>query len=114
MLSVVGKTYKGLIDDVQGGIRAGRWCVDQIFTLKQIGERAWEKQYRVYVGFMDLGKAYDRVNREAIWQVLRMYDVGGKLLNVIKSIYMLYVMKVNAGKSKIMLLGGEEGLECEV
>ena len=23
-------------------------------------------------------------------------------------------LKVNAGKSKIMLLGGEEGLECEV
>ena len=37
--------------------------------------------------FMDLKKVYDRVNREALWQVLRMYDVGGKLLNGIKSIY---------------------------
>ena len=27
------------------------------------------------------------VNREALWQVLRMYDVGGRLLNGIKSIY---------------------------
>ena len=39
----------------------------------------------VYVGFMDLEKVHDRVNREALWQVLRMYDVGGKLLNDIKS-----------------------------
>ena len=39
----------------------------------------------MYVGFMGLEKAYDRVNREDIWQVLRMYDVGGKLLNYIKS-----------------------------
>ena len=39
------------------------------------------------MGFMDLEKTYDRVNREALWQVLRMYDVGGKLLNGIKSIY---------------------------
>ena len=43
------------------------------------------KKYRrknvVYVGFMDLEKAYDKVNREALWQVLRMYDVGDKLLN---------------------------------
>ena len=33
----------------------------------------------VYLGFKDMEKAYDTVNREALWQVLRMYDVGGKL-----------------------------------
>ena len=37
------------------------------------------------MGFIDLEKAYDRVNREALWQVLRTY-VGGKLLNGIKCI----------------------------
>ena len=41
----------------------------------------------VYVGFMDLEKAYDMVNREALWQILRIYDVGGKLLNGIKSVF---------------------------
>ena len=30
----------GLIDDEQGGFRAGKGCGDQIFTLKQIGEKA--------------------------------------------------------------------------
>ena len=39
------------------------------------------------MGFIDLEKAYDRVNWEALWQVLRMYDVGGKLLSGIKGIY---------------------------
>ena len=80
---------EGLIDDDQGRFRAGKGCVDQIFTLKQIDEKAWEKNCCVYVGFMELEKAYDRVNREALWQVLRMCDVGGKLLNGIKSIYVL-------------------------
>ena len=56
---------EGLIGDEQGGFRAGRGCVDQIFTLKQIGEKAREKKRRVYVGFMDLEKAYDMVNGEA-------------------------------------------------
>ena len=51
----------GLIDDEQGGFRTGSGCVDQIFTLKQIGERAREKKCRVYVVFIDLEKAYDRV-----------------------------------------------------
>ena len=36
---------------------------------------------------MDMEKAYGRFNREALWRVLRMYDVGGKLMNGIKSIY---------------------------
>ena len=54
----------GLIDDEHGGFREGRGCVDPIFTLKQIGEEAREK-------------AYDRVNREGLWQMLRMCDVGG-------------------------------------
>ena len=30
---------------------------------------------------MDLEKAYDKVNREASGQVLRMYDVGGGMLS---------------------------------
>ena len=32
------------------------------------------------MGFIDLEKEYGRVNREALRQVLRMYDVGGTLL----------------------------------
>ena len=57
---------EGLIDDVQGGFRAGTRCVDQIFTLEHIGEKAREKKCRVYVGFMNLEKPYDMVNREAL------------------------------------------------
>ena len=64
-----------MIDDEQGGFRAGGG-VDQIFTLKEIGEKAKEKKCRVYVGFIDLENAYDRVNREALRQGLRIYDVG--------------------------------------
>ena len=38
-----------LIDDEQGSFRAGRGCVDQTFTLKQIDEKAREKKRREYV-----------------------------------------------------------------
>ena len=41
----------------------------------------------MFVGFIDLEKVNDRVNRETLWQVLRMYDVAGKLLNGIKIVY---------------------------
>ena len=61
-----------------GGFRAGRGCVDQIFTLKQIGEKAQEKNFRVYVGFIDLEKLYDRVNREAFCQVVAQWLSHGR------------------------------------
>ena len=57
-----------LIEDEQGGFRTGWGCVDQIFTLKQIGEKERKKKCRVYVGFIDLEKAFDRVRKEALWQ----------------------------------------------
>ena len=56
----------------------------------------------MYVSFMDLEKAYDRVNREALWQVLRMYHVGGRLLTGIKSVYINSVacVRVKGRESK--------------
>ena len=37
--------------------------------------------------FMDLEKACDRVDMDALWQVLRLYRVGGKMLITVQSIY---------------------------
>ncbi len=36
---------------------------------------------------MDLEKPYDRVDWLALWDVLNIYGVGGKLLSAIKSFY---------------------------
>ena len=60
----------------------------------------------MYVGFMDLDKAYDRVNREAVWQVLKMYDVGGKLLNGIN----LACVRLKGGESECF--GNNSGVSC--
>ena len=76
-----------MANEEQEAFRAGKLCIDKILTIKQMCKKAWEKKRRVYAGFMNLEKVYDRVNRESLWQVLRMYDVGGKLLNRIKSMY---------------------------
>ena len=36
---------------------------------------------------MDLEKTYDRVNREEIWEALRMYNATVKILNGTRSMY---------------------------
>ena len=53
---------EGLTDDQRRGFRSGRGFVDQIFTQRQIGEKAREKKQRMYVGLVNLEKAYDKIN----------------------------------------------------
>ncbi|XP_068231933.1 uncharacterized protein [Palaemon carinicauda] len=66
--------------EVQGGIRRGRRCINHILTVKQICEKYSAKRKDVYVAFTVLEKAYGRVNREAMWTVMRLYGIGGRLL----------------------------------
>ena len=49
-------------------------CRSDLHTTADRSESMREKI--VNVGFIDLEKAYNMVNREALWQVLRMYDEG--------------------------------------
>src|SRR5215469_14425216 len=88
MMSVVGKVYGriiidrmkeitgDLIGDEQGGFRKGRGCIDQVFILRKLCEKYREKGREVYVGFMDLEKAYDKVEREALWIIMGKYGIG--------------------------------------
>ncbi len=92
LLSVPGKVYEriltkrlrevkeGRVSEEQGGFRKGRGCVDQIFAMKSLVEEYLGKDEKLYAAFMDLEKAYDRADREALWNVLKIYGVGGQLL----------------------------------
>ena len=99
LLSIPGKVYgriliervrvmtEGMLGEEQCGFRRGRGCVDQVFTLKQLSEKYVGKGKDLYVAYMDLEKAYDRIDRDAMWRVLRMYGVNGSLLKGIQSLY---------------------------
>ena len=61
----------------------------QIFTLKYIAEKPGEREEKkesMWV-FMNLEKAYNKDNREALHHLLRMYYEDGNFFNEIKSIY---------------------------
>ena len=57
----------------------------------------------MYVGFMEFSESYDRVNAKVL-QLLRMYDVNGKLWNGIKSIHVNIIacIKVKGGESECL------------
>ena len=58
-----------------------------MFTLQQLSKKYVGKGKNLYVAYMDLEKAYDRIDRDAMWRVLRMYGVNGSLLKGIQSLY---------------------------
>ena len=76
-----------MIAEVQGGFRRGGGCTDQIYIVRQICEKYLGKGEDVYFAFLDLEKAYDRVDTDAVWNVLRLYGIGGRLLRGVKSLY---------------------------
>ena len=85
------------VGDEQCGFRAGRGCMDQVFVVRQVCEKYMQKGKEVFWAFMDLEKAYDRVDREALWKVLMMYGVGGSLLRAVKAFYVDSRACVRAG-----------------
>ena len=45
------------------------------------------KKTRIYCAFLDLEKAFDKINRTFLWQKLLNMNLDGKLLTVIKNMY---------------------------
>jgi len=71
----------------QAGFRKERSCTDQIATLRNIVEQTIEWQTSLYICFVDFEKAFDSVDRESIWSILRHYGVPAKMVNIIQQLY---------------------------
>ncbi len=54
------------VGDEQGGFWKGRGCIDQIFAVKILVEKYLEKDRELFAAFMDLERAYDRVDRTGL------------------------------------------------
>ena len=107
LLSVPGKVFnrilleriKEAVDpklrDQQAGFRRNRSCADQIATLRIIVEQTSEWNSPLYINFIDYEKAFDSVDRETLWKLLRHYGIPEKITSLIKCIYKDMNCKVN-------------------
>jgi len=58
------------IDDMQFGFMKGKGATDAIFMARHMQENFRIKDKKLYFGFVDLEKAFDRVPREVIsWEL---------------------------------------------
>ena len=90
------------LENGQCDFRPGRSTTDQIFTLKQIFEKAGDYAKDVFACFVDLKKTYSRVLRDKLWRVLQEYNIDEHLLMAVKSLYcqLEVCVRVNGKQSK--------------
>ena len=62
------------LPDVQAGFRKGRETRDQIANIRWITEKARAFQKNIYFCFIDYAKAFDCVNHNKPWKILK--DMG--------------------------------------
>lgn len=75
------KVTKCRINEDHGGPTKDKGCVDQIFVVKITVEKHLAKGQKLYAVFRDLEKAYDKVEWNALQDVLRIY--GGTETTVV-------------------------------
>jgi len=77
----------GLMVDEQNGFRKNRSCEEHIFTLTSIIRNRKGVGLPTFVAFIDLEKAFDRVDRTLLLYRLLCYNIDGKIYKIIKRMY---------------------------
>ena len=76
------------LPDVQAGFRKGRGTRDQIANIHWIMEKAREFQKNIYFCFTDYAKAFDCVDHNKLWKILReMGIIPGHLICLLRNLY---------------------------
>jgi hypothetical protein len=69
--------------DEQAGFRRDRSTVQQILALRFLAEKARRKGKKIYNCFVDFQKAFDSIDQEVAWAVLRSYGVNNRLVELL-------------------------------
>ena len=67
------------LPDVQAGFRKGRGIRDQIANICWIIEKAREFQKNIYFCFIDYAKAFDCVDHNRLWKILKEMGIPDHL-----------------------------------
>ena len=75
------------LPDVQAGFRKGRGTRDQIATICWIIKAAREFQKNIYFCFIDYAKAFDCVDHNKLWKILKEMGIPDYLTHLLRNLY---------------------------
>ena len=80
---------------MQAGFRKGRGTKDQIADIHWIIEKAKALQKHIYFCFFSYAKAFDCVDHNKLWKILKEMEISDHLTCLLRNLY--------AGQEKIQL-----------
>ena len=75
------------LPDVQAGFRKRRGNRDQISNNCWIIKKAREFQKNIYICFIDYAKAFDCVDHNKLWKILKEMEIPDYLIHLLRNLY---------------------------
>ena len=75
------------LPDVQAGFRKGRGTRDQIANIRRIMEKTREFQKNICFCFIDNAKAFDCVDHNKLWEILKEMGIPDHLTCLLRNLY---------------------------
>ena len=85
------------LPDVQVGFRKGRGTRDQIGNIHWIIKKAKEFHKNIYFCFIDYAKAFDGVDHNKLWKILKEMGIPDHLTYLLR--------KLDAGQEATVIIG---------
>ena len=89
------------LPDVQAGFRKDRGTRDQIANIRWIMEKAREFQKNIYFCFTDYAKAFDCVDHNKLWKILKGMGIPDHLICPLRNLYAGQEATVRTGHGTI-------------
>ena len=80
-------SIKVVFSDDQAWFRKGRGTRDQIVNIHWITEKARKFQKNIYICFFDYPKAFDCVDHNKLWKILKEMEIPGHLTCLLRNLY---------------------------
>ena len=75
------------LPDVQAGFRKGRGTIGQNANIHWIIKKAREFQKSIYFCFIEYAKAFDCVDHNKLWKILKEMGIPDHLTSLLRNLY---------------------------
>ena len=75
------------LPDVQAGFIKGRGTRDQIAKIRSIIKKERDFQKNIYFCFIDYAKAFDCVDHNKLWKILKEMEISDHLTCLLRNLY---------------------------